>query len=131
MIELQEVKSELREVKNKSSIKASDEEVKEGGMNIQTSGEENALMLLNFCRSIEELQSIGFNYDEEKSQLKCLVCEESSENSKQSGIFSYSSSEQSSFTPKEKLSRNFINLKAAVKKHINSRSPWSSFKDQG
>ena len=77
LIELQEVKSELRELKrsNRSFVKASDEEVKESGLSMQNSGEENALMLLNFCRSIEELQSIGFTYDEENSQVKCVVCD--------------------------------------------------------
>lgn len=117
--ELQQVKSELRDLKKPK--KSSDEEIKESGMNEQNEGEEKVMMMLNHSRSVEELQAIGFNYDEESSKLKCVLCDlslDASDSTKPRGIFSFSSSEQSSFTAKEKLSRNFINLKASVKKHI-------------
>ena len=115
--ELQEVKTELRELKKP---KQSHEEIKESAMDEPKAEEENALMLLNYCRSVEELSTIGFQYDEEDSKLKCVLCDlsGSSESLKCRGLFSFSSSEQSSFTAKEKLSKNFTNLKGAVRKHI-------------
>ena len=115
--ELQEVKTELRELKKP---KQSHEEIKESAMDEPNADEENALMLLNYCRSVEELSTIGFQYDEEDSKLKCVLCDlsGSSESLKCRGLFSFSSSEQSSFTAKEKLSKNFTNLKGAVRKHI-------------
>ena len=66
--ELQQVKSELRDLKKPK--KSSDEEIKESGMNEQNEGEEKVMMMLNHSRSVEELQAIGFNYDEESSKLK-------------------------------------------------------------
>ena len=80
-------------------------------------------MLLNYSRSVDELQSIGFKYDEKSSKLKCVLCDLSKETTdtlKSKGIFSFSNMKQSSFSVHENLSRSFTNLKGAVKKHIIS-----------
>ena len=75
LIELKQVKAELRDLKKVKS----EEEVKESGIEVQDSGVEKVLMLLNYSRSVDELQSIGFKYDEKSSKLKCVLCDLSKE----------------------------------------------------
>ena len=83
----------------------------------------DALMLLLSARSMVEVEGIGFEYDDEDCKLKCVLCDQSTrENTDNvnatSGEFKYSPVDGLVFHSKEKMSRNFINLKSHVKAHI-------------
>ena len=81
-------------------------------------------MLLLSARSMEEIEGIGFEYDADECKLKCMLCDplNSKENIDKatitSGEFKYSASYGLVFNLQEKLSRNFINLKAHIKVYL-------------
>ena len=80
----------------------------------------NKMMVLQFSRSIEEIEGLGFKFDDENHKVKCVVCDilPPGEKPSSTGEFGYNPSSGLAFNETEKLSRNFINLKANVKSHI-------------
>ena len=125
--QLQEHKQQLnlvhQEVKELKQNK-----IQDIGLNNDSKVEEHStemrhiLMLLSSARSIEDIEGIGFKYDEENMKVKCVLCDSSQVDSDKpasySGEFKYNSQDGVKFDEKSKMSRNFINMKAHLKAHI-------------
>ena len=79
------------------------------------------LMSLQCSRSMEEIEGIGFSFNEEDQKVKCVLCDTDKsavDGDKLHGIFSYDASDGLSFKDKDIMPRSFINLKAIVKTHV-------------
>ena len=119
--QLELFKHELRDLKKgqedtKSTTKTSVEEKNSPEVR-------ETLMLLQSSRSMDDIEGIGFEYDEETQKVKCTLCDKQSDDNDKtvansSGEFRYSPLAGLCFDDSEKLSRKFINLKAHLKAHI-------------
>ena len=120
--ELTDLKQEMKEFKSSRTVFRETE--LQPGVEEQNSPEvKETLMLLQVSRSMEEIQGIGFEYDEENEKVRCKLCERKPGSvpntpTNISGEFRYSLAAGLSFDENEKLSRSFINLKAHLKAHI-------------
>ena len=112
--QLQQVKSDLKDLKEAQKKPKKDENIK-SNVEDQNSDSKETLMLLLSARSMEEIEGIGFDYDEENCKVKCVLCDDKLASS---GDFKYNACDGLVFSGKEKMSRNFINLKAHLKAHI-------------
>ena len=89
--------------------------------------EEPGLNFIKHYRSMAEILSSGFSYDEDDSMVKCSVCDQVTASS---GKFFYDANEGLEFDDDEYLPRNFTNLKKSIVKHIkNSKSHTNALKD--
>ena len=131
--QLSDVQTEIKDLKKKEISKDS----KESNKNIVEQSQEmkDTLMLLSSARSMEEVEGIGFTYNEDSFKVICTLCEEGdsqqSATSSTSGEFKYNPTHGLNFNQKEKISRPFINLKAHLKAHIlNNKSHSSNLSKQ-
>ena len=71
------------------------------------------------ARSLKELETLGFEYNAEKGQLLCTVCDPKSIEglSNEVGAFAYNQDLGAEFDEEEYLPRAFVNLKKNVKRH--------------
>ena len=80
---------------------------------------------VTLARSVKEIESAGFTFDEEKEELSCSVCgtvdsnnDDNSSKLQTTGIFKYEKLTGMIFTPEENLPDKFRNLKKHVKRHV-------------
>ena len=76
--------------------------------------EEPGLNFIKHYRSMAEILSSGFSYDEDDSMVKCSVCDQVTASS---GKFFYDADEGLEFDDDEYLPRNFTNLKKRIVQH--------------
>ena len=80
---------------------------------------------MHWAKSLPELESLGFLYDEAREILSCSLFKNTDY-----GEFEYQKIEGLSFA-EEKMSKKFMNLKESVKRHIcNSKSHSSILEDK-
>eukprot|EP00794_Sanderia_malayensis_P006751 gene6751-7509_t len=77
---------------------------------------------LKAIRSLNELLELGFTYESDSSELRCVICEDannvSPEKTTDHGIFTYENDLEKDFESREFLPREFINLKKSIKRHL-------------
>jgi hypothetical protein len=86
---------------------------------------ETLIAKVTLARSVKEIESAGFTFDEEKEELSCSVCstvdtnnDDNSSNLQTTGIFKYEKQTGMIFAPEENLPDKFRNLKKHVKRHV-------------
>ena len=101
--ELQEIKNQINDLK-KDSQPTKSENILSVGEDLDP--EQNTSMKLLQCsRSMEDIEGIGFWYDEENHQVKCTVCvndnnQNKSDKPASTGVFKNRSSDWINFTIK-------------------------------
>ena len=101
----------------------------------QSSAEKNNNTNATVClaRSLKDIESVGFTYNEEKEELPCSVCTttegshmnhaNNTNKFSANGIFKYESQVTGvSFSPDQCLPEKFRNLKKHVRRHIKLSS---------
>ena len=74
---------------------------------------------LKGIRSLKELLELGFTYESDSSELRCMICQNAHnanpEKTTDQGIFTYENDLEKDFANQEFLPREFINLKKSIK----------------
>ena len=77
---------------------------------------------LKGIRSLKELLELGFTYESDSSELRCIICQDASKaNSEMAtdrGIFTDAKDLEKDFEDREFLPRELINLKKSIKRHL-------------
>ena len=80
---------------------------------------------VTLTRSIKDIESVGFIFDEKKEEVFCSICgtvdsgnDDNSTDVRHIGIFKYEKQTGMTFNSEENLPDQFRNLKKHVKRHI-------------
>lgn len=117
---LGEIQSQLTRIENK--IKPQPEKVPQQTHVSYSAEIAKDLQSLKVTRSLKELLELGFTYESDSSQLRCMICQDANnanpEKTTDHGIFAYGNDLEKEFEDREFLPREFINLKKNIKRHL-------------
>ena len=126
---LEEIQSQLTELRSIQTEK------KVGDADVQSQTATDYAGTINVgsistIRSLKELEDLGFTYESDSSELKCVVCqchdpkkanpttEKTTALTKDQGIFTYPNNLENDFKDQQFLPREFTNLKKSIKRQL-------------
>ena len=117
---LGEIQNQLTRIENR--MKLQPEKVAQQAHENSTAEMAKDIKGLKGIRSLKELLELGFTYESDSSELRCMICQDANkanpEMTTDQGIFTYRKDLEKEFEDREFLPREFINLKKSIKRHL-------------